>query len=70
MNYRLFPIIVLGCFGMAVSALADEPLLSFEKTQETFRVRGSFYEIELSLKQPQILRLAADSLGQGRFARE
>jgi hypothetical protein len=62
-----FVLILSIGFALIRSALADEAKITVEQTKASLRVAGKYIEVELSLTQPQFLRLGVDSLGQGRF---
>ena len=66
-----FPIpavFLLGAVLLPVCrAMADEPAATITESKESLRAAGKYMEVEVSLTRPQLLRLAVDSLGQGRF---
>jgi hypothetical protein len=68
MSFRFLGASVLGTIlGMSSPASAVEPQWKIEEDQAALQIAGKYYELAVSLKQPQFLRLAVDSLGQGRF---
>ena len=66
MNYRICLVLILAMASIR-SAAADEPTLKIEQGKTSLHVVGKYLDVEVSLSQPQFLRLAVDSLGQGRF---
>ena len=66
MNYRICLVLILAMASIR-SAAADEPKLKIEQGKTSLHVAGKYLDVEVSLSQPQFLRLAVDSLGQGRF---
>ncbi|MBN2577753.1 MAG: hypothetical protein JXB10_02090 [Pirellulales bacterium] len=68
MTLRRFRTLVLGvALGWICSASAAELEWKVDDGRGALGVAGKYYDVELSLHQPQFLRLAADSLGEGRF---
>jgi hypothetical protein len=67
MTCRPYLMLLLG-LGIISPAFAAEQNLKIEEGKEALHVSGKYYDVEVSLKQPQFLRLSVDSLGQGRAA--
>ncbi len=67
-KFQIPAVFLLGAVLLPVCrAMADEPAATLTESKESLRATGKYMEVEVSLTRPQLLRLAVDSLGQGRF---